>query len=287
MTARPVWRGYVRFSLVSLPVKAFTANEGAGKIALNQLHRECGRRIKYQKRCPVHGEVPNEDIISGYEFQTDQYVTIEPEEIMKLRSKRDNTIAIEAFIEDNTIEPHYYSGRMMYLVPDGKIGNKPYAILHRLMVEQRKVAFATGVLSSREQLLLLRPLGRTLAATFLYYHQDIRSPALFEPQVPKVDIDKQELDLARMLINQYAKDKFDFASYRDVYEKALQKLIEAKVAGKKILSSPADAEPQVTNLMEALQRSLDKSRGRGKPPKIASPSTADRTAETKRRRKSS
>ncbi|HEY7086749.1 MAG TPA: Ku protein [Tepidisphaeraceae bacterium] len=290
MAARSVWKGYIRFSLVSVPVKAYTANEsGGGKITLNQLHKECGSRIKYQKVCPTHGEVAQADIVSGYEVSDDQYVMIDPEEVAKLRSKSDKTIGIEAFIDKDEIEARYFNGKMLYLVPDSPIGKKPYAMMHRLMVEEKKVAFATGVFSNKEQILLLRPVGRLIGASFLSYQGQIRSPQEFEPEVPEVEVEKKELELARTLINQLSQDDFDFGSYKDNYEVALEKLIEAKVAGKELVASPEEAEPQVINLMEALQKSLDQAKSKAKPAKIAAPSTADRGAEaaTKRKRKTS
>src|SRR5262245_14464291 len=104
MAARSVWKGFIRFSLVSIPVKSYTGSvSGGGRITLNQLHAECGSRVKYQKVCPIHGELKAEEIVSGYEFSKDQYVTITPEELAKLRSKSDKTIGIEAFIERDAV----------------------------------------------------------------------------------------------------------------------------------------------------------------------------------------
>lgn len=291
MAARSVWKGFIRFSLVSIPVKAYTATaSGGGKISLNQLHKDCGARIKYQKVCSVHGEVKADEIISGYEFSKDQYVTIDPEELVKLRSKSDRTIGIETFIPRDAVEPRYYSGKMLYLVPDGMVGKKPYAILHQIMSQEKKVAFSTGVFSNKEQIMVLRPVGKLIAATFLSYQEEVRSPAEFEPEAPDVEVEKKELDLARMLVGQLTEDKFDFGSYKDSYDAGLEKLVEAKVAGKEIVASPTEEEPQVINLMEALQKSLDTAKAKVKPPKIAAPSTADREAADaapKRKRKSS
>jgi DNA end-binding protein Ku len=288
MAARSVWKGYIRFSLVSIPVKAYTgtSSEG-GKISLNQLHKDCSARVKYQKVCPVHGELKAEDIVSGYEFSKDQYVTIDPDEIAKLRSKSDKTIGIEAFISRDAIEPRYYSGRMMYLVPDGMIGKKPYAMLHQLMQQEKKVAFSTGVFSNKDQIMVLRPVGKLIAATFLSYQAEVRSPAEFEPEVPDVEVEKKELELARTLINQLSDETFDFGAYTDTYNAQLEKLVEAKVAGREIVAAPSEEEPQVINLMEALQKSLDASKAKAKPPKIAAPATADRdaAATTKRKKK--
>jgi DNA end-binding protein Ku len=290
MAARSVWKGYIRFSLVSIPVKAYTgtASEG-GKISLNQLHKDCGARIKYQKVCPTHGELKQEDIISGYEFSKDQFVTIQTEELAKLRTKSDKTMGIEAFIPRDSIEPRYYSGRMLYLVPDGPIGKKPYAMLHQLMAQEKKVAFATGVFSNKDQIMVLRPVGKLIAATFLSYQDEVRSPAEFEPEVPETEIEKKELELARTLVNQLSEEKFDFGAYKDPYSAQLEKLVEAKIAGKEVIATPTEEEPQVINLMEALQKSLDASKAKVKPPKIAAPATADRdaAAEPKRKRKSS
>src|SRR4051812_38111334 len=112
MAARSVWKGYIRFSLVSIPVKAYTATaSGGGKISLNQLHKECNSRVKYQKVCPTHGELKAEDIVSGFEFAENQYVTIDPEELAKLRTKSDKTIGIEAFVSQDAVEARYYNGR--------------------------------------------------------------------------------------------------------------------------------------------------------------------------------
>lgn len=290
MAARSVWKGYIRFSLVSIPVKAYTATaSGGGKISLNQLHKDCGARIKYQKVCPVHGEVKADEIVSGYEFSKDQYVTIEADELTKLRSKSDKTIGIEAFIPRDTIEPRYFSGRMLYLVPDGVIGKKPYAMLHQVMAQEKKVAFSTGVFSNKDQIMVLRPVGKLIAATFLAYQEEVRSPGEFEPEVPDVEVEKKELDLARTLVSQLTEEKFDFAAYKDNYDAALEKLIEAKVAGKEIVAPPEEEEPQVINLMEALQKSLDAAKAKAKPPKLAAPATADREAAAapKRKRKTS
>lgn len=291
MAARSVWKGFIRFSLVSIPVKAYTATaSGGGKISLNQLHKDCGARIKYQKVCPIHGEVKASDIVSGYEFSKDQYATIEPEELAALRSKSDKTIGIEAFIPNDAVEARYYSGRMLYLVPDGMIGKKPYAMLHQIMSQERQVAFSTGVFSNNDQIMLLRPVGKLIAATFLSFAEEVRSPAEFEPQVPDAEMNKKELDLARTLVNQLSDDKFDFSTYKDTYDAKLEQLIEAKVAGKEIVAPPDEEEPEVINLMEALQKSLDAAKAKAKPakpPKLAAPSSADKPAAAKRRRKSS
>lgn len=286
MAARSVWKGYIQFSLVNIPTKAYTATvTHGGKIALNQLHKDCGSRIRYQKVCPVHGEISADEIVSGYEFSKDQYVVIEPEEIAKIRHKNERMIQIESFIPTSSIDARYYSGRSLYILPDGVIGKKPYAMLHQLMLEEERVAFANGIFSNREQMILLRPVDKLIMATFLSYASELKPPAEFEPEVPDVEVSKKELDLARTLVAQLSEKSIDLTKYTDNYTNNLEKLIEAKVAGQEIVAAPAEEEPHVINLMEALQKSLDSAKAKTKPKKMVAPSTAKRVAATKGRKR--
>src|SRR3954466_9617858 len=116
---RPSWSGSIRLSLVSVAVKGFTAQEAEASISLNQLHEECHSRIRYKKTCPVHGEVPNDEIISGYQYGPDQYAIIDTDEINKLRSPRDRAVTIDKFVSPDQIDPIHYSGQTYYLMPDG------------------------------------------------------------------------------------------------------------------------------------------------------------------------
>jgi DNA end-binding protein Ku len=115
--ARPIWSGYLKLSLVSVPVKAYTATDSSGEVHLNQLHRDCNARIQYKKTCPIHGEVANDQIVSGYEYTKGQYVTIEPEELDKLRTESDKAVNIDTFVPDDQIDPLYLSGQAYYLCP--------------------------------------------------------------------------------------------------------------------------------------------------------------------------
>ena len=150
MPARPAWKGFLKLSLVSLPVKAFTvtASDG-GAIHLNQLHAECHSRINYKKTCPIHGEVANDQIVSGYEYSKGQYVVIDPDELDKMRTPDEKAINIDSFIPPNSVDPLYFSGRGYYLLPDGPAGMKPYALLVQGMVDMKKVAVAQVVMHGR------------------------------------------------------------------------------------------------------------------------------------------
>lgn len=281
MAARPVWQGFIRFSLVNIPAQGFTATASdTGDVHLHQLHKECGARIKYAKTCPIHGEIPASEIEKGYEFAKDQYVTIDDETIGSLRKGNDKTIGIEAFIPRTCIAPRFFSGRTMYLLPDGPIGGKPYAMLHQLMVESKRFAFCTAVMNGKEQIMLMRPAEKLIAIEFLKYAAEVKAPSDLSPQLAAVAVPKKELDLARTLFEQLSEDKFELGAWTNHYNDDLRKLIEAKVAGREVVTPPDEAEqPQVTDLMSALRRSLDQAKAKAampaaRPARIKKPSTA-------------
>jgi DNA end-binding protein Ku len=285
--ARSVWKGFIRFSLVSVPVKAYTATSSSTGISLNQLHKECNSRINYKKVCPVHGELKADEIVSGYEYADGQYVVINPDELEKVRTPKDRAIDISAFIKPQAIDPAYYSGKTYYLVPDGPIGLKPYALLHKILIDEDRFAFAQVVFTGKEQVVLLRPIGGLIAMTPLSYSAEIKKASDFEPEVPKVEVSPDEMKLARTLTDAMASDDFDFSAFKDKYTERLQKLIEAKIAGKEVVAAPMEDAPQVINLMEALQKSVAAAAEKaGKPPKLVASSADVKTRETKKRKSS-
>ena len=151
MAPRTSWKGFLKLSLVSVSVKAFTAHDTSQEVRLNQLHKECNSRIKYQKVCPEHGEVNADQIVSGYEYAKSQYVVIDPDELAKLRSQSDQTVKIDGFVPVEKVDPIYYSGKNYYLTPDGSGGSKAYGLLHKGMVDAGVHAIGHVVLSRREQ----------------------------------------------------------------------------------------------------------------------------------------
>ena len=294
MAARSVWKGFIQFSLVSVPVKAYTAAvTGGGKIALNQLHSKCNSRIKYQKVCPTHGEVAAEEIVSGYEFANGQYVIIDTDELDKLRTPAEKSVRIESFIDPTLIPNRYYCGRTLYLTPDGPVGQKPYNLLHRVMVETNRAGFAQVVMQGKEKLMLVRPVDDLLAMYELMYEQELKKPADFKDEVNKVEISPEEVKLAKTLTEAMAVKEVDLSAYKDTYTEKLTALIEAKVQGKEIVAPPAEEAPQVINLMEALQRSVEATKGKAaatagaKPMKLVAPAGAERRETAARKRKTS
>jgi len=279
MPARSSWKGFLKLSLVSVPVKAYTATaSGGAEVHLNQLHAECHSRIQYKKTCPIHGEVPSDQIVSGYEHSKGQYVIVDTDELDKLRSEDDKAINIDAFIAPDALDPMYSNGKCYYLIPDGPVGQKPYAVLHDGMVEMNRHAIAQVVMHSREQIVLLRPVNGLLTMSLLNYEHQITKPATFEGELTKPAVTPEELKLAKTLIEASTAKKFDFSKYKDVYTEKLTKLIEAKVAGEEIVAPPVHEQAQIINLMDALRQSVAKVQkespepAAGKPPKKMAPS---------------
>src|ERR1043166_9348288 len=272
MAARSAWKGFLKLSLVSVPVKAYTATASeAGEIRLNQLHKECHSRIQYKKTCPVHGEVGTDQIVSGYEYSKGQYVVIDTEELEKLRSEEDKAVKIDVFIEQDTIDPMYLTGRTYYLVPDGPMGQKSYGVVHQAMVDANRWGVAQVVMHNREQLVLLRPVDNLLAMSVLSLEPQITKPSVFSGEVPKVEATDEERNLAKLLIASATPKEFNFAKYKDTYTEKLTQLIEAKVAGKEIVAPPVHEQAQIINLMDALRQSVAKARAGGADPEAAKP----------------
>jgi DNA end-binding protein Ku len=282
---RPSWTGSIRLSLVSVPVKGYTAIEAEkARISLNQLHEECHSRIRYKKTCPVHGEVPNDEIVMGYEYADDQYAIIDPSEINQLRSERDRSVNIDKFVSPDEIDPIYFSGQTYYLLPDGKHGGKPYAVLHRAMTDENVVGIAQVVISNKEQLVVLRPVGRLLTISVLNYDAAIRKASAFDDDLAETDVSAQEVKLAKTLISATVAKHAELDSYHNLYNERMEALIEAKVAGKEIAAAPSDDRgPPAIDFMEALKASLARKGPRR--PGSSKPGTRARSKTSVKRRK--
>ncbi len=293
MASRPVCKGFLRFSLVSVPVKLYTASSSStDKITLNQLHASCHSRIKYQKVCPQHGELKADEIVSGFEFDDGKYVIIDPEEIEKIRPAKEKGINVSAFVAEGAVDPRYFTGRNYHLTPDGPIAQKPYALLQRAMADAGRAAICEIVMGAKKTIALVRPLGNNLLTmSLLAYSAELKGMKEFEDETPKLDVTPQELKLATQLIDQMAVDDPELSQYQDDYAVKLQQLIESKVAGKQVVETPAEEDaPQVINLMEALQRSLAEAKKpgarAGKPSKMVAAGTAGKTNESRKRKTS-
>lgn len=289
MAPRSSWKGFLKISLVTFPVKAYNATSSeSNEIRFNQLHKECNNRIQYKKWCPVHGEITQSEIVSGYEYAKGQYVLVDTDELEKLRTENDKAIKIDSFVSPGTIDPVYYSGKTYYLVPDGPLGEKPYVLLRKGMADEKRFAVAQVVLNKREQLVLLRPMDELIAMTILNYDKDIAKASTFKDEIPSIEAPKEESSMMKKIIEATTDKKFNLATYKDVYSEKLTQLVESKVAGKEIVSQPQAEEANVINLMDALRQSVEKAAGKtdkavAKPPRKMAPSSKGKSKELRRK----
>lgn len=301
MAARSSWKGYLRLSLVSVPVKAYPVTSSGNEIRLNQLHSVCHNRIRYQKVCPVHGEVPPEEIVRGYEYSKGHYVVLEPEELERATPDGERAVEIDTFIPNEQLDPAYQSGKTYYLLPDGAMGQKPYQLLHQALLDSDLQGVARAVLHQRDRVVLVRPVDRLLAMSVLYQKAEVTPPSALEDELVETATSKDELRLTNQLIQSLRRDDWDLGEYRSRYHERLTELIEAKVAGREVVTPPPSEEPQVINLMDALKASLDqipvpeksaaakRSPAKGERRKAASKTrrAASETAKPERRRRRS
>lgn len=236
MPARSEWKGTLQVAQLRVPVKAFSASSSEPEITLNQLHRNCGRRITQPRVCPAHGNVESDAIISGYRVADDCYLPIEPAELEALRPENDKSLAIECFIDEDTVDPVFHSGRTLYLVPDGPTGQRPFGVLRDGMKATTRYAFSKVVLSGRERLVLLRPCGKLLAMTVLEYPQKVRATTDYESEVAQTMPGERELELVQQLIDALTRKEFQLSHYRDRYQDGLASLIERRIAEANMLS---------------------------------------------------
>ena len=215
----------------------------------------------------------------GYEYEKNHYAVIDPSEIEALRSEADRSINVDRFVAPSEIDARYFSGRTYYLLPSGAPGQKPYALLHRAMFDAKVVGLAQVVISNREQLVALRPVGKLLTASVLQYASDVKPVEEFEKMLADESVPARELKLARTLIDATYQDDAELPTYRDLYAERMRELVDAKVAGRDVVKSTAEKAPTTINLIDALKASLEFKKTR-KAARTVAPEKAPRTRRT-------
>ena len=255
MPARPTWKGYLKISLVNIPVKVFPATDAAATLSFNQLHAECQTRIQQKRWCPnCQREVPNTDIVKGYEFEKGRYVVVGDEDIEKVRVESTRVINLETFTDDTAIDPIYLE-RPYYLAPDGAVAREAFAVIREGM--QGKAGIGKVALYGREYLVKVQPREKGLVMYTLRHANEIRSmEAIEELDEMPATVKPDEVKLARQVIGTFEGD-VDFTSYKDDYQVGLREIIDAKIEGREIVTQEIAAPPKVVNLMDALRKSLD------------------------------
>jgi DNA end-binding protein Ku len=253
MPARAITSGVISFGLVSIPVKLYTA-ASSEQARFNMLDSRNGVRVKQQYISPADGKVMDKaDIIKGYEYARDQYVTFTDEELKALEADRSNHIEIVEFVPLSTfdlvqIEKSYYLGA-------DKGGDKAYRLLSQAMEHKGKVAVGRWAARGKEQLVLIRPYKGGIILHQLYYANEVRSFAEVD-DTAKFEFNEKEFDLAERLIDQLSSDEFKVEAYKDDYADRVRAAVEQKVAGKQVVLSPEAPRAEIIDLFEALKKSL-------------------------------
>jgi DNA end-binding protein Ku len=283
--ASSVWKGHLTFGLVSFPVRLFSAAR-AETISFNLLHKDDNSRIKQVTFCQAEDKpVPRSDLVKGYEYEKDHYVVVDEEDIKKVAPKTAKVMEIQEFVKAADVDPIFLESSY-YMAPD-ESGEKPYALLFQAMRDSDFYAIAKVAMHNREHVVILRPGDKGILLHTMYYVDEIRKVDEFRTDTQLVK--EKELELAKTLIHSLATD-FEPDKYHDTYRLNLQKMIEAKIEGRKVVATPAAHVAPVIDIMEALKRSLAEKR---KPVKVASASAgapeeeAEQPPARKRTRKSS
>ncbi len=256
MAARPTWKGYLKISLVNIPVRVFPATDSAATVSFNQLHRECRSRINQKKWCSTcQTEVDRTDIVKGYEFEKGKYVVMDEEDLAKVKTESTRIINIVQFADATVIDPVYVE-RPYFLAPDGQVAADAFAVMREGM--QGKAAVGKMALYGREYLVAIMPREKGLVMYTLRHASEVRSmSAIDELKAVPAKIKPGELKLARQVIGNFEVGG-DLTQYKDSYQEELRRIIDAKIAGEDIVAPIDEAPPKVVNLMEALRQSLER-----------------------------
>jgi len=270
--ARSIASLTISFGLVSVPVKLYSATQARGSISFNLIHAKCGSRLRQQYICIKEDVVvEREEMVKGYEFAKDQYVTFTAEELKALEEESTGTVEITEFVPDEKIDPIYYD-KAYFLAPD-KGGAKPYALLTEGMRSTGRCALARWAARGKQYLVQLRPVGEGLIMQQLLYADEVRP--MSDIEIPATQVKEAELKLAKQLIEQISAEEFNPKVYEDDVQKRIEAAVEKKISGKEISVSPeapgSKGGGQVIDLMEALRASLNKGTPKKAQPEKAQP----------------
>ena len=275
MAPRASWKGYIKLSLVSCPVRLYPAVSASERISFNQLHKDTHNRINMKPVDPELGLVERADLVRGYEYEDKQYIIVEDSDLEAVKIEANHTLNIEAFVDASEVDV-IYQDSPYYLAPDGKMAEETFAVLRDAMAAAGKVAIARLVMSSRERVVTIAPREKGMFVCTLRDYREVRSTSAYFDEIPEVKADPEMLQLAEKLIEQKV-THFDPKKYEDRYETALMEMIKEKLKGHKPIVAAAPERGNVINLMDALKASL----GQAKPAAPSKSKAAEPAAEKK------
>lgn len=275
MAARPVWKGQLRLSLVSIGVEMFTATESGARIRFRQIHKPSGKPISYEKVAAGVGPVNKDDIFSGYEIEKDEFILIDPKEIDAIKLETKKTFELVQFVEQKDISPLYYDAPY-YLVPSDDLAQDAYRVVRDALRKAGKVGLGQITMRGKERLAAVRPCGDGLLVETLRYADEVREAEPLFADISDDEADPELLDVATALIDKKTAP-FKADNFKDNYAIALREMIDAKRTNRKTPRVSTDGGPtastgNVIDLMAALKQSLAKSgspKSTGAAPKAA------------------
>ncbi|MET3695959.1 Ku protein [Bacillus oleivorans] len=258
-----IWKGSISFGLVNIPVKLHAATDDKG-VKFRTLHEKCHSPIRYEKVCPVcEEEVKQDEMVKAYEYTKGKFIIVDDKELEELKNQaEERAVEIVQFVKIEEIDPIYFD-KSYYLSPN-EGGTKAYSLLREALAESGKVGIAKMVFRSKEQLAVLRVYEDTIVMETIHYPDEVRN-AKDVPNVPeKSELSKKELDTAILLIDQLTAE-FNPEEFHDEYREAVLQFIEGKRTGEQVVTPKEKDKPtNVTDLMAALQASIDKTKPKTK-----------------------
>ncbi|CDP52832.1 MAG: Ku protein [Devosia nanyangense] len=277
MAPRSSWKGYLKLSLVTCPVRLYPATSTSERITFNQLHKDTHNRINMKPVDPELGLVERSDLVKGYQYEENQYVIIDDKDLEAVKIESSHTMNIEAFVDEDSVDVVYLDAPY-YLAPDGAMAEETFIVLREALRQSGKLAIARLVLSSRERVITISARDKGMFVSVLRNPSEVRATAEYFKDIPDSAADPEMLALALQLVKQ-KETEFDASDYEDRYETALMSMIREKLKGHKPIIAEAPERGNVINLMDALKASLSQS----KPPAESKPK--EEAAATKTRSK--
>jgi DNA end-binding protein Ku len=276
VTMHTMWKGAISFGLVNIPIKLFAATENKD-IKMRYLHEKCHSPVQYEKICPVCEEtVDSKEIVKGYEYEPGKFVVVEKDELDELAGVSDKSIEIIDFIQLEEIDPIFYN--RSYFVGPGENGTKSFALLKKAMEDTGKIGLAKFTLRSKEHLAAVRVYKNGLVLETIFYPDEVRNVDHVPGLTEEVSLNEKELEMAKQLIEQLTAP-FEPEKYEDEYREAVLELINSKISGDEVKVAKEKPKTNVVDLMEALQASINESKG--KEPKKKETKKQKETSEKK------
>ena len=278
MAPRSSWKGYLKLSLVTCPVKLYPATSSNERIRFNQLHRDTHNRINMKPVDPELGIVERSDLVKGYEYEDKQYIIIDDGDLEAVRIESSHTINIESFVDESEVDT-IYQDAPYYLAPDGAMAEETFVVLREALRASGKIDIARLVMSSRERVVTIGARDNGMFLCTLRNPNEVRASSEVFDTIPEAKPDAEMLQLAEKLIEQKV-THFDPKNYEDRYETALMQMIREKLKGHKPIIAQAPERGNVINLMDALKASLGEAKPAAASKSKAAPKKVAAKAET-------